>query len=503
MIKSLLNKFSNILRIKQSIGALEISDLFLRYLNFDGENLIQKTIRLEPGILENGKIKDYNSFLEALEKLRNEIFNGKKTNKKLNILLSLSSVDIYTQIIKLPLIEDKNFLKTVELNLKMITPKEESKMYSSWQILKRDPTNFQVEILASFADKEKIDEFKKVLEEKKFVIRAIEFKTFSLVRFFREEVANFDNEKSYLIVVIDEDGVKNLIIKEGSFYFDHIFLWKDLGIDGKQIEWIKFETEFLRHIHQVINFYNSRFTEKLNGIFLITSEFGGILKDKIQTNFNLKVFDIILKRKIELTSEWIGCFGLWLRSKIPPQKDEELNLLGIEVREGFIENQVLAFFEFWRVILTFSFGMGLFILLASYLFLFNIYSSLKKESLAITSNTQSAEVKKFQTQVEQFNNLVKIIKEIEINYIPRDLILKKILSKTKENNIIIKNLSLDKNNLKMTALALSEESILSFKKSLEADQGFGAIDLPFSEIKSSDAGKIFSISFSVNLSNIK
>jgi hypothetical protein len=385
----------------------------------------------------------------------------------------------------------------------MIAPKEESKMYSSWQILKKDATNFQIEILASFVDKEKINEFKKALEEKKFVIRAVEFKTFSLIRFFREEVANFDNGKSYLIIVIDEDGVKNLIVKEGSFYFDNVFLWKDLGIDGKQIEWIKFETEFMRQIRQIINFYNSRFAEKLNGSFLITSEFRDILKDKIQTNFNLKVFDIILKRNIEITPEWISCFGLWLRSMVPPQKDEELNLLGIGVHEEFLENQISAFFEFWRVVLTFSFGMGLFILLASYLFLFNIHLSLKKESLAKTSNTQSVEVKKLQTQVEQFNNLVNIIKNIEINYTPRDLILKKIISKTKENNITIKNLSLDKNNLKMTALALNEESILNFKKSLEADQGFGAIDLPFSEIKSSDAGKIFSISFSVNLSNIK
>jgi hypothetical protein len=166
-----------------------------------------------------------------------------------------------------------------------------------------------------------------------------------------------------------------------------------------------------------------------------------------------------------------------------------------------MENQIIQFFEFWKLFLSFSFVIGISILAASYIFFSNTVSSLKKESNTILSGEQVNEIKTFQKNIEEFNKLIVIIQNIENNYLARNLILERIIQKVKENDILIQNLSFNDTNKKINllAVALNEDNISKFKKSLETDQFFASIDLPFAEIKSSDLGKIFSISFSINL----
>jgi hypothetical protein len=500
-----LEKLSKILKIKQDVGALEISDNVIRHLNFNGKNWVLNGVRLAPGIMSNGEIKDYKAFVEALYELRRQIFKNKKSSKKLNVLVTLSSIDVYTQIFNLPLIEGENLQKSIDLNLKMIAPKDISKLYSSWEIIEESKQFMHIEVLASFIDKKIIDDLTKALIETNFIVRSIEFKNFSLARFMREKVLNFDKEKFYLVVTIDDSGIKTLILKNGKFYFEYFSFWNELSANEKEILWSKFESGFNRHLHQVINFYNSRFNEELEGVFLITSSFRNKIVEIINSNFNIKVLDFILNENIQINPEWFAIFGVWLRGKISPKKDKELNLLGIESFLGFMEHQIIQFFEFWKLLLSFSFGIGILVLFISYLFLSSTLSSLKEKTSAIKSGKQVTEIKTLQNNIEEFNKLTAMIKNIENSYLGRNLILEKIIQKVKENNIIIQNLSFEEETKKINLLAFaqSEDDISKFKKSLESDQFFASIDLPFSEIKSSDAGKVFSISFVINPSKMR
>jgi hypothetical protein len=505
MKNNFLEKLSKILKIRQDIGALEISDNVIRYFNFDGKNMVLRGVRLAPGIMSQGEIKDYKAFIEALYSLKKQIFKNKKISKKLNVLVTLSSIDVYTQIFNLPLISDENLQKSIDLNLKMIAPKDISKLYSGWEIIEESKQFMRIEVLASFIDKKIIDDLTKALIETNFIVRSIEFKNFSIARFIREKVLNFDKEKFYLVVTIDDSGIKTLILKNGKFYFEYFSFWNELIVNEKEILWSKFEVEFNKHLHQVINFYNSRFNEELEGVFLITPAFRDKIVKIISLNFNLKTIDFILNEDIQINSDWFAVFGVWLRGKIPPKKDKDVNLLGIESFLRFMEHQIIQFFEFWRIILLFSFGIGILILFISYLFFSNTLSSLKKESNNIASGKQVNEIKTLQKNIEVFNKLTEIVKNIENNYLARNLILEKIIQKVKENNISIQNLLFNDETKKINLLAIaqSENDISKFKKSLEQDQFFESIDLPFSEIKSSDAGKVFSISFGINPSKTK
>jgi hypothetical protein len=505
MIKEYLNKLLKILKIKSVVGGLEISDSFLRYVSFNNNQWIFISVRLSQGVIFGGRIQDYNAFVLALLELRKKIFNNKKSNKILNVIVSLASVDVYSQIFTLPIIEGENLEKAIKLNIQMISPEEESKNYSSWQIIDKNQNLMRLEVLSAFIDKEIINNLKKALAEAKFSPRVIESYSFSLVRFLKQKVKNFSIDKNYLVLNIDDSGIKSLIVRSGNLYFHYFSSWHEIMKDERQILWDNFEVALIRHIHQVVNFYNSRWPDEINGLFLIASSFKNEIKNIILQNFNFPVLDLDLNLPEGISSEWFVAIGSYLRGEIPPKEDKELSLLGFGAIEEFIRRQTLTFFEFWRVFLSGALGVIILSLFIGNIFLKNILTSLQVEVTNISSGKQGQEAKVFQEKIEKFNHLVNLINKIEKTYFAKNIVLKKINEKILNSNISLKNLSFndEKTPIKILATTQDENNIAKFKKDLESDPFFQSIDLPFSEIKPHSEGRVFSISFLINTSKIE
>lgn len=501
----IFKKLLKFFKIESITGGLEISDSWIRYVYLkDNEwNLIGFLI--PQGVVVNGQIKNYELFVKILYELRKKIFNGHDSKKILNVVVSLNSIDIYSQIFTLPIIEGANLEKAIKLNIKMLSPQEESKTYSSWQIINRDQKLMRLEILSAFINKDIINDFKKAFYEAKFMPRSIESYSFSLVRFFSKKVKNFDLNKNYLIVNIDDSGIKSLIVRNGSLYFNYFSPWTEITKNEKQILWDNFEVGLIRHIHQVFNFYNSRWADQIDGLFLLSSVFNKEIKNIINQNFPFPVLEIDLDFTGKIPLEWYVAIGAYLRSEIRTKDDNELNLLGSDASELFIKNQVIQFIKFWRVVLSSAVSLIILVFFISNIFLNNIINSLKLESANINLDKQASEVKIFNQKISQFNNIVDLIKKVNSNYLFKYNIIKKINEKINNNSINLKNLSFDNQNLLIKILATSEneENISKFKKDLEGDSFFRNINLPFSEIKAHENGKVFSISFSINPSKIE
>ncbi|GIW65266.1 MAG: hypothetical protein KatS3mg093_245 [Candidatus Parcubacteria bacterium] len=502
--KEYLDKLLKILKIKSAVGGLEISDSFLRYVYFENNQWIFISVRLPQGIISSGKIENYNAFVLALLELRRKIFNNKNSNKILNVIVSLASVDVYSQIFTLPIIEGENLEKAIKLNIQMISP-EDSKNYSSWQIIDKNQNLMRLEVLSAFINKEVINSLQKALNEAKFSPRVIESYSLSLVRFFKQKVRNFKNDKNYLILNIDDNGIKSLIVRNGNLYFHYFSSWQEIIKDNRQILWDNFEVALIRHIHQVVNFYNSRWADEINGLFLITLNFKDEIKNIIFQNFTFPVLDLDLSLPESISPEWFVAIGSYLRGQISPKEDQELSLLGSGAVEEFIRRQTLSFFEFWRIFLSGALGIIILSLFIGNIFLSNILNSLQIESVSISSGQQGKEAKIFQEKIEEFNNLVVLINKIEKNYFPKNIIFKKLNEKLANNNINLKNLFFtdEKSLIKILATAKDEDNIAKFKKDLESDPFFQSIDLPFSEIKPDAEGRVFSISFLINSSKIE
>ena len=81
-----------------------------------------ETIRLAPGIMEKGVIKDKPAFAAALQELRSKLPAAKRKKRILNVFVAMSSVNMYSQVFTLPVMEGEDFDKAIELNVQMISP---------------------------------------------------------------------------------------------------------------------------------------------------------------------------------------------------------------------------------------------------------------------------------------------------------------------------------------------------------------------------------------------
>ena len=113
-------------------NGLEITDELARISYFDGNQWQFRAVRFEPGILDQGKIKNRESLIASLSSLRSQMpgFAGK--TKKMNVIVTVGATSVYNQVFHLPLVRGENLASAVELNLRMATPADFSKVFCSY-----------------------------------------------------------------------------------------------------------------------------------------------------------------------------------------------------------------------------------------------------------------------------------------------------------------------------------------------------------------------------------
>ncbi|MBI4094181.1 MAG: hypothetical protein HY436_00020, partial [Candidatus Liptonbacteria bacterium] len=156
------NFFSNLLqflRARAPIGGLEVSDAGLRFAHFANKRLYLFAERLAPGTLERGAVRDRDRLLEALVALRRRIL-GRRARRRapLNVVVSLSSVPIYSQVFSIPRVKGENMQKAIELNLRMASPADPSENYAGRQVVFEDRNALRVDILAAFVNRATADQ---------------------------------------------------------------------------------------------------------------------------------------------------------------------------------------------------------------------------------------------------------------------------------------------------------------------------------------------------------
>jgi hypothetical protein len=65
MLRNSFQKLLRFLRVRPMVGGLEISDTALRFAEWSGGRWVTAGLRLPPGLVENGKIKDRDQFIAS------------------------------------------------------------------------------------------------------------------------------------------------------------------------------------------------------------------------------------------------------------------------------------------------------------------------------------------------------------------------------------------------------------------------------------------------------
>ncbi len=474
------------------IGGLEISDSTLRFAIYKGRTWRITSVRLPPGVVEGGQIKKRDEFINALRGLHREI-GGRR--EKIGVIVSLSSLSVYSQVFTLPLVSGENLRKAIELNLQMSSPADVAQVYAGWQMVNEDVTQSKLEILSAFAQRHIIDDLRDALRYAGFVVVAIEFRALSLARVLRELSIDLDVRKPYIVFNVDDMGLDFLIVRHGELYFEYYNSWRDLHKD-RFLPLSNFEELIVANLYRVINFYNQHWTEPLEAIILMTSNLHDEIEQIIKANFPLTIRELKLKIDQSVNFASYTALGSGVRGLMPRRDDGEISLSGIQAQEEFRREQIAHFIHFWRVLVPAVFIFLTFMLIGADFFLGKIEVSLEPQ---IHSTAQGRnEVQALEEQAQRFNASVALVKTIRAALRPKEPVLDRVMKIVAQNNITLQRFNFGGTAVSISGSAGTQEKVLEFKKALESSPDFQNIALPLNAIQCVGQECVFSMTFSIN-----
>jgi hypothetical protein len=483
----------NFLRVRPLVGGLEISDSTIRYAMWNGKVWTTHALRLPPNLIQGGKITNYGHFREAMRGFHHQITGGR--NHLLNVVVSLSSVNVYSQVFSLPVIEGENLDKAIQLNIQMVSPAESSQTYSGWQLIGEDQQSVRLEILSSFINRAVVDEILNALKEARFVAHSVESRALSLTRLIRQLSAGFDPKQSYFALSLDSSGLEFLVIRRGQLYFHYFNSWRDLYGDEKQISKPVFEAAVIRNLHQVLNFYNSHWQDPLAGIYISTTALRDDIIRIIEQNFQMNILELHLALNPPINPDWFVCLGSGLRGTMQQKEDQEISLLGITAQDEFLRSQLLSFLNFWSVMLPAALCTFVLVLLGANIFLSRTEARLQSEA-SYGSPEQIDEVKDLQERMHKFNKTVEMIATSAVKD-SKIRLMKYLSDSANTHRVTLSHVSYRNPGFAVviSGKAPSEGNLGSFVEEIKKRKDVQQVDLPLNQVKEDAEGFLFSLSF--------
>ena len=463
------------------IGGLEIKDSAIRIARFQNGILKKSAAILEPGVIDNGKVKDRPRLIESLKKMHSQ-FAG--TNEKIPVILIVPSSNIYTQVFSTPFLPEANLEDAAKLNLVSISPIDLSVGYADWQQVGIQERDGKLEILGAFSNSAVIDEYVQCLSESGFISVAVEFPALAIARAIKEYGSGIDIDKPQVVLNVSSDGIDFMVLRHGNLYFDYFTPWKLIqgeGRSGREILFSDFKETIISEIKKVSAFYGSHWEGKLDKLILVTQALNSEIKNFIKENFNFDIIEPKLSGFPDAAPSWFGVIGSAIRGKISRSEDNLISLMAIGTEEEYFQAEAMFFIKAWRsVILAIAGFVAIFFLLVDS-FLYQASGQLTSQLQEISSG-QGQEIAELQGQAEKFNNLVEksaLAKEQDIPWSPFF---------SKINSVVKKDMSLTRIfvDTKRTSVLLSgtandEATAVNFKNSL-IEEGFKNVSLPLSNI---------------------
>jgi hypothetical protein len=497
-MKNFFHNVLSFLRVRVAIDGLEVSDEVLRLIHVDKTGWHMAAVRLAPGVMEKGKIKDAQAFTAALRELRSKIPSIKK-NKKVNVAVALSSVNMYSQVFTLPFMAGADLEKAIGLNVQMISPVDVSRAYYGWQLLGRDETQLRSEVAAAFADKTIVDEMAQALYTAGFVTVGVESRALAIVRALREKGTAVDMEKSYILLEIDNSGIDFLVIRKGKLYFEYQNAWGDVADQKGQVSVDAFAAMLASSMRQVMNFYSQHWPEPLSGVILSAAAFKDEAERAIQDVALLPIIPLALMTEQPIAPEWYAAFGCGLRGLRVGPKDEEINLSGSGAMDLFYEERLLDFMSLWRVLVPVVLSCLIIVFVLVNYFLETTKASIGSEAAAAQSDGGvSADIAALDASSTAFNQLVSLAADAESQLNKNYLMITDINAAAVANGVTVTNISFQAANapILVAGTASEETQIPAFQNAIQADPHFGTVTLPLLNIQQNGAGAYtFSMSF--------
>ncbi len=485
-----LSRLRTILTAPTPIGGLEISTTSLKYLLLRNNSIVQASLRLPPGIIEAGKIKNTLLLEQALRDLHAQIL---PLSKPISVVLCLPQSTTYTQAFTVPIIASGQMVESVMLNLQMISPTNiEDSFYDYQEVQERSDTG-QFELLGAFAQKSVVQEYANALKNANFIPVVVCFPALAIARLIRLRWGGLATTEDYLVLYVSSEGVLTLILKNGNLSFDRFTPWHEITKEGS-VESLTFSQikEFIAEdMRRVLNFYLGRTGKQLTNAILISPVFNYELITLLQERLNITLHNLAIAELPKLQPSWFSVLGSATRGSMPRSKDTEISLTPENSQTEYLEQRIVDFIKLWRNIIAST----LVFVLAAFTFtniIFDRQQNYLERRLqtefntpALTGNTA------VQEKIQNFNQQVDIISQTqqsENNLTP----LLEIMQKTAGKDIVIKKMSVDPNlNFIINGNAKADDLAFAFLNRILNLSFVQSADLPIKKVVSVGENSVF------------
>ncbi|MBI4993671.1 hypothetical protein HZC33_01800 [Candidatus Wolfebacteria bacterium] len=491
----------NILNPQPNVGALEISDVDLKFAQIKNNHLQTHSVKLAEGVVKEGKINDQKGFLEALNNLRSQITDDKK--KEIYAIINIPDNNIYLQTLNLPAIAEAELDEAAKLNLRMVSPIDFEKTYADWQLINKSQTierANQLEILGAFVQSQIIDDIDNSLKQAGFIPTAIEFNSLSLSRLAINLGAEIDAQKPFILIYFGNNGLSFNLIRNGNLYFNHFVSWQLASAETSQIPVETFKKLIIDELKKVLSFYTTRSQEPINEIVLAAYGLEENISKIISENFSFKVRPLTLKKIQGIPASWFPAIGSATRAETPWSKDFEISLGKIGTEEKLFQYKSIKFVEIWRDAALISLALVLIIFIGADVFLKKTFDNLEYQFTNMAKNSaEEQEEKNLIKEISSINKQIELAnKALEKRTIISSL-LEKIKTLSSDNKISFRRIFVQSWTapIFINAFANDSEAALNFRDKLITDGGFENVDLPITKISPSEGGVNFTISFKI------
>jgi hypothetical protein len=483
MLLSVLKKIKDALTSPLHIGALEVSSTAVKYLLIRGSSIVQASLRLPPGVIEKGVIKNRATLLAALKDLHLQIAPAQRP---INVILTIPSNLVFAQSFTVPLVARENLNEAIKLNLQMVSPIKIEESYYDYQEIKVNQDIGQIDLLGAFASIPPIDAYETVLREANFMPVAVEFPGLSLARLIRDRWGGIEAQQQYLIVYISSEGVLMMILKNGNLSFNHFTAWDETTAQSGTLTFPQVKEIIKREMQRVINYYLSRTGRPLEEAVLISPIFNYEIVKLASEELRIKIRNLTITELPKLQPNWFPALGAALRGLLSRSKDTDISLAATGSQTEYYHERTLEFIGLWRNILV----GALVVFLAAFVTMDTLFYREEMQLKHRLEETFDGETLKGSTivreKIQAFNALLTEIEETakkENRWSPTLQEVQKIAGK----DIAIDRLYAAKNDLRgiLNGRGLSDDAILAFKDRLSKNPRIESVNLPLSNIKPS------------------
>lgn len=496
-ISKLFSGFFRMVNPVPEVGGLEISDIALRYVRRAQGKIFATSLRLPPGIVQEGVIKDETNFLSALRKLHAQVV-GNAEKKEVYVIVSLPSEMVYSQVFDVPVLKDESLENAVRLNLEMISPLKRGESYSAYeQVGTRQDDGFQLEFLGAFAESERVDRVERSLFDAGFVAVAAEFPGLSLSRVVQKMGKGIDPAKPFIVVDVATTGINFLVIRNNNLYFQYHVSWKQVSGEGGNITASALRDLIQHNLQQVLNFHLSRWGTRAENVVIIAPGLKEAIKKIINENFHLNLVEAVFAEAGQLAPEYYVALGAALRGEGSRVDDMSVSLLRVGTKDEFLLTQTMNFVNFWRTLVVTVVLFLLIIFTAGDALIAVAQRTIRGQNERIALTPDVNDLEKFQAQANQFNDLVGAVRVVKGRQYAWSEFFGRLNALAAGSGVVLTRVYYQSPSVPilLNGSGPNEEAVLSFKNKLSAEKNVQSVDLPLTNLSSLPTGTSFNLRF--------